>query len=258
MKEINLDIQTSIIRKKISHFSEIDSTNHYLMTEDLPNGTVVMADYQTAGRGRLQRKWEASKDDALLFSVLVTDQLAQIHPAAFSFLTAIAVYEGLKDVYYDLPLALKWPNDVISNRKKISGILVESKSSGNQFKKVVLGIGININQDTDFFRRDGLGHGTSLKLATGQEGNRLFILESILECLNNALVFAQNNTIQTVIEKWKSFCPYIGKHIKLLEKGEEHLGIFEDLNHEGGIILNHDGNRKTYYAADVSIDKDYL
>ncbi|MFP4548436.1 MAG: biotin--[acetyl-CoA-carboxylase] ligase [Fidelibacterota bacterium] len=258
MQTQTIDINTQIIKPEILHFSKIDSTNHYLLKNDLANGTVAMADFQTAGRGRLQRKWEASKSDGLLFSLLINENLDQYHPAAFSFLSAIAVYEGLRNVYYQLPLALKWPNDVICNGKKICGILVESRSSGSGLTKVVIGIGININQDQIFFNREGLTHGTSLKLETGQDGDRIFLLEAILESLEENLLFAKNEEISTILNKWKSYCPYIGKQIKLIENKKEHSGVFEDLDHEGGIILNQEGELNTYYAADVSIDKDSL
>ena len=258
MNTIQLDVRTKHINNEILHFDEIDSTNQYLLDHELPHGTVALADYQSAGRGRLARKWQASKSDALLFSLSLSQHLQQIHPAGFSFLASIAVYEGLRSIYYQLPLALKWPNDVIVNGHKICGILVESRSAGSEMTKVVLGIGVNINQGTEFFQQDGLHHGTSLKLETGQEGDRFYILKSILESMEQNIEFAINRDIDEIVEKWKNYCPYIGKHIKLLERGKEHPGIFEDLDHEGGIILNHNGERKTYYAADVSIDKDYM
>ncbi len=259
MDKVNLDIRTNLINNEILHFNEIDSTNIYLLnTKELQNGTVALADYQTAGRGRMSRKWEATKDDALLFSIIINENLNQYHPAAFTFLTSIAVFEALKNLYYDIPISLKWPNDIISEGKKICGILVESRSSGNRLTKVVIGIGININQNYDFFQQESLQHGTSLKLITGQEGDRYNILGSILESLEQNLIFAQNRKITEILEKWKKYCPYIGKHIKLLENKNEHFGIFEDLNSEGGIILNQNGKFQTYYAADVTIDKDYL
>lgn len=258
MQTRTIDVNTIMVKSQILHFKKIDSTNHHLLENDLPNGTVALADFQTAGRGRLQRKWEASESDGLLFSLLINEELEQYHPACFSFVSAIAVYEGLRNVYYQLPLALKWPNDVICNGKKICGILVESRSSGRGLTKVVIGIGVNINQDQIFFNREGLTHGTSLKLVTGQEGDRIYLLESILESLEEALLFAKNEAIGTILSKWKSYCPHIGKHIKLIENDREHFGVFEELDPEGGIVLNQNGELNTYYAADVSIDKEYL
>jgi len=258
VKTQTIDINTKLIKPQILHFRKIDSTNHYLLENDLANGTVAVADFQSAGRGRLQRKWEASERDGLLFSLLINENLDQFHPASFSFLSAIAVYEALRNLYYQLPLALKWPNDVICDGKKICGILVESRSTGAGLTKVVIGMGININQDQIFFNREGLTHGTSLKLATGQEVDPIYLLESVLESLEEALLFAKDEAISIILNKWKSYCPYIGKHIKLIENEKEHSGIFEDLDHEGGIILNQKGQMNTYYAADVSIDKDYL
>lgn len=258
MKKETLDIDTVLIKKEFLHFSEIDSTNSYLLDNNVENGTVVLADFQTAGRGRLSRKWEAPKEDALLFSLSITQDLEHYHPAAFTFVSSIAVLEGLQKIYMDLPAILKWPNDLLIEGKKISGILVESRSTGNKITKVVIGIGININQNEDFFDAEALKHGTSLKLATGQEGDRIFILENILESLEENLLFAKEKDISAVLNKWKRYCPYIGKEVTLQEKNHIHKGIFEDMNHEGGIVLNVEGKTKIFYAADVTIDKESL
>ncbi|MBN2279662.1 MAG: biotin--[acetyl-CoA-carboxylase] ligase [Candidatus Marinimicrobia bacterium] len=258
MKVKQLDILTSFIRPQILHFEEIDSTNKYLLEKDHPNGTVALADFQSAGRGRLDRKWEASKSDALLFSLVLSDNINQYHPCILSLITSVAVYESLKKVYYHLPLALKWPNDVISNKKKLCGILIETRSTGSEFSKIVIGIGVNINQSRNFFEKEGLDHGTSLLLETGQQGDRIYILKSILEALEENLFYSRDHEIQDVLYRWKNYCPYIGKIVKLNEKEEDHIGIFEDLTPEGGMILNQNGERKIFYAADVSFDKEYL
>lgn len=135
---------------------------------------------------------------------------------------------------------------------------MESRSAGSNLSKVVIGVGININQNADFFNSEALKYGTSLKLATGQEGNRIFILENILESLEENLLFAKNRNISEILNKWKKYCPYIGKPVTLVEKGKQYKGIFTDMNHEGGIILNLSGKEKVFYAADVSIDKESL
>lgn len=259
MKKLSIDAKIKLLRDEVLYFEEIDSTNAYLLnTNNINNGTVALADFQTAGRGRLSRKWEAPTSDALLFSFVLNKDLNLYSPAAFTFIASVGVLEGLASIYYGLRLSLKWPNDIIYNGKKICGILVESKSAGNTLSKVVVGIGININQDEEFFAWHNFGHATSLKMITGNSCDRKYLLETVLESLEQNLLFAQNNEIGQVLEKWKSHCPYIGKHIKLLDNQKEYLGIFEDMNHDGGIILNIHGNRQTFYAGDVSIDKDYL
>lgn len=253
-----LDIFTSIINPEILHFDSIDSTNKYLLENDHPNGTVALADFQTAGRGRMTRKWKASKSEALLFSILLNENIREYHPSILSFITAIAVFEGLSNVYRYLPFSLKWPNDILANKKKICGILLESRSTGGDFSKIVIGIGINVNQPAKFFKQKGLEHGSSLLIETSKIGDRIKILESVLDSLEQNLVFASKRSEAEVLNKWKSFCPYIGKQVKLLESNKEHVGIFEDLDSEGGIILNQNGRKSTFYAADVSFDKEYL
>jgi len=136
-------------------------------------------------------------------------------------------------------------------------IILGHRGEGD-FSKIVIGIGINVNQPAKFFKQKGLEHGSSLLIETSKIGDRIKILESVLDSLEQNLVFASKRSEAEVLNKWKSFCPYIGKQVKLLESNKEHVGIFEDLDSEGGIILNQNGRKSTFYAADVSFDKEYL
>jgi len=256
---MNININTTIIRIPIQHFDIIDSTNKYLMNNNVKNGTTVLTDYQTAGRGRMSRKWEARKSESLLFSIALNKKLEMYKPHSFTFLASLGVYEGIKNIFPDLPISLKWPNDVLINKKKVCGILVESKASGGMFTKVVIGIGLNVNQGKDFFNTNALKTGTSLKieLESKYEVDRERILESVLSAMDNNLIFGmeQPDQIQT---RWKKYCPYISSEISIFDGEKNIKGIFKDVSNDGGLILRKDGIDQIFYAGDVSINKEFI
>lgn len=145
-----------------------------LIDTSLPEGALVVADHQTAGRGRLGRSWEAPAGTALLFSLLLKPP-AERNPREISLVAGVAVADTIEGMI-GLAVQLKWPNDVMLRRTKAAGILAELRDEG-----VVLGIGLNVNQT-----REQLPAGAgSLRTASGREWDRETVLQSLLEDLSN-------------------------------------------------------------------------
>lgn len=151
---------------KIIHFDAIDSTSTYLKDhyKDLDDMTLVSASYQSGGHGRLNRKWMATKGDAILFSILIKNTKIIKNFAKLSLLSANCVFLLLKRYFNNV--SIKWPNDVYLNSKKVAGILLESKSCDGEIDSLVLGIGVNINND--ILDEEIKNTATSLKLETGK------------------------------------------------------------------------------------------
>ena len=156
------------------YFEELDSTNSYSKKniDSLNNYDVIIANNQTSGRGRLSRKWHAD-NKSLTFSIVIKDTRIINDFASLSLLSAVAIYNTL--IKYVPNVSLKWPNDVIVNNKKISGILMEAVSF-NELSSLILGIGINVNND--FFPK-GLD-ATSLYIELGHSINKDLILNDFL------------------------------------------------------------------------------
>lgn len=156
------------------YFEELDSTNSYAKKniDSLNNYDVIIANNQTSGRGRLSRKWHAD-NKSLTFSIVIKDTRIINDFASLSLLSAVAIYNTL--IKYVPNVSLKWPNDVIVNNKKISGILMEAVSF-NELSSLILGIGINVNND--FFPK-GLD-ATSLYIELGHSINKDLILNDFL------------------------------------------------------------------------------
>jgi len=253
---IELPVETQILKSGVIHFDRLDSTNAYLLNQHPhPSGTVVWADFQSAGRGRLGRSWIAPREEALLFSVYL-----KIHDGAaplyiYPFLSAVGVLEALKTFVSPAWLALKWPNDVLLYNKKICGILVQSKTRSAKSTAIIIGIGLNINQNANFFQPD-LPFAGSLYSITGKKFDRQAILVELIRSIDQNLAELTNSGAGAILQKWRAYCPYLGQDIKIDDGKNIHAGIFMDITENGGLILQSGRECRTFHAGDVTIVKE--
>lgn len=161
------------------HVAECESTQLLLADPELPEGAVATADYQTAGRGRLGRSWEAPPGTALLCSVLLRPPPGRPLPQ-LSLVAGLATAEAVEEAT-GLTAQIKWPNDVMLNRRKVAGVLAEARAGA-----VVVGIGINVNQRREELPRDARTPPASLWTLTGREHDREALLAILLERLDAA------------------------------------------------------------------------
>src|SRR5271169_2564481 len=149
----NSSLETKYIGREIIHFTEISSTNSFLLDDykgELREGLVVIADYQSKGRGRLNRNWLSEKDKSLLFSILLLPKRDIKTYPQLTMLSALAIATTIEDLS-GLQPEIKWPNDVYLNQKKCSGVLSEIKGSDKRLSSnsdcyIVMGLGLNVNQ----------------------------------------------------------------------------------------------------------------
>lgn len=255
-KKINSKLKFKILKPDFIYFESIDSTNKYLLNEHIhPNGTVVFADFQTAGRGRRQRKWQSPEAESLLFSIFLNENIQTIPLYIFTFLAAVSVYEGLLPFAPERQLAVKWPNDVLIKGKKVCGILIETETSVNRINSIVIGVGININQKPEFFQGE-LNQATSLFCSVGHKFSRMKVFYSVLTSFDKNLMELYQRNYTDILKKWRRYCPYIGKIIKVDDDKNIYEGVFKDVSQNGGLILEVDREEKIFYAANVSIVKE--
>lgn len=138
-------IKVDFIGENRLHFGSVNSTNDYLKEHHyLPSGTVVTADYQTAGRGTKTNVWESARFQNVLMSVILKPDSLVSDIVKLVKVTSVAIHETLKN--FGVNSKIKWPNDIMVNNKKIAGILVESSVTKNKVDYVILGMGVNVNQ----------------------------------------------------------------------------------------------------------------
>lgn len=250
-EDFYLKLDTDVIGRNFVEIAEVDSTNKFLMetTDYTQNGTVVLAEFQTEGRGRRDREWVSTKEQNLTFSILLNEELEHVNVNMLILGSALAVAQSLENLY-QLPVNLKWPNDVLINSRKIAGILLESSIKGSKLEKLVIGFGINVNQVN--FPGKFLIPPTSVKLEFKSTIERERLLSEIL---NNLEAVYQDcvKAPAKVTEAWVDRCRMIGEKVKIDDNGNQKFGIFENIDENGYLILKTPDGRETINIGDVSV-----
>lgn len=240
--------------RQIFSFETIDSTNAFaknLDKNDAPHGTLVIAEEQTAGRGRLQRQWVSTKGENLLFSIILYPQFDTEKIALLPFAGSLAVTDAIESVTQLSPTC-KWPNDVLINSKKVCGMLLESSSGNAGIEKIILGIGVNVQQTE--FSPDLLTKATSLKIETGREIDRVVLLRSILEALELRYEQLASFPPAQLLNDWRMKALLFGKKILVLESEFSFTATAIDVAEDGSLIIEtDDGLKRNVFAGDVSL-----
>jgi BirA family biotin operon repressor/biotin-[acetyl-CoA-carboxylase] ligase len=248
-----LKLNTNYIGRNFIYFEEIDSTNTYLLNKDNEidiSGTVVLADFQSKGRGRMDRVWTSDSGQNLLFSILFLNNPKLFQLLNFlNFSAALAVASSIENLYQLKP-ELKWPNDILISRKKTCGILVESVSSKNTIERVVVGIGVNVNQN--HFKGEYNFPPTSIRIELGKEVERERLLAEILNNLETNINKLKTNKNQ-ILNDWKSRCKMIGEKISIRQKEDTKFGVFEDIDENGFLLLKTKAGIEKITAGDLII-----
>jgi BirA family transcriptional regulator, biotin operon repressor / biotin---[acetyl-CoA-carboxylase] ligase len=234
-------------------FEEVDSTNiraRELASQGSAEGTVVLAERQTAGRGRLGRYWVSAPGENLTFSIVLRPEILPERGGLLPLATAVGVAGGIINAT-KLPIICKWPNDLLIAGKKLAGILMESALSPTGFQYVIAGIGVNVNQ-TAF--PDGLDRkATSLALQTGHAIERHALLRHILESLEHTFETFAADGFSSVVPAWLALAPIIETRVTAENQGEIITGTVTGISPDGGLQLQSDAGERTLFAGDVTI-----
>jgi BirA family biotin operon repressor/biotin-[acetyl-CoA-carboxylase] ligase len=251
IEEFDIKLDTEVLARHFVYLEELDSTNSFLLESDeyRENGTTVLAEYQLKGRGRKDRDWIATKELGLTFSVLVNKNIDKNNINIINLGASLAVAQALENLH-QLKVNLKWPNDVLINNKKIAGILIESTSRGNQIEKLVIGIGINVNQPN--FKGKYALPPTSVRLELKRPVSRERLLSEVINIFEGNLIqiAADKNKI---LQNWKSRCKMIGEKVRVVDDEKEEFGVFDDLDEKGFLILKSKTGSKTIHYGEVSL-----
>ena len=218
-----------ILSWKLNIWAEI----FYTQIRLIPEGTVLLSEEQTHGRGRKQRVWFSLPELSLTFSVLLKQKVSALNLSFLSLASAAAVAQAIENLY-QLKVNLKWPNDVLVNNKKVAGILLESKFHGLELEKVVIGIGINVNQP--FFKGSYNLTPTSIRLEFGKAVSREKLLSELLNIFEDIIEELQNNRSK-VLNYWREKCRFIGEKVTITDDKFQKFGIFEDIDEDGAMLL---------------------
>ncbi len=252
LENFDIKLNTDYIGKNFIYFEEIDSTNSYLLYKSNSidiSGTTVLAEFQNRGRGRLNRVWTSDTGQNLTFSILfVKNQTIFQNLNYLNFSASLAVASSIENLY-PLKTELKWPNDILISRKKTCGILVETTTSKGAIERVVVGIGINVNQS--HFKGEYNYPPTSLRIELGKEVERERLLA---EVLNNFEYYVNKlkSDKHHIINDWKAKCKMIGEKISIKQGDQIKFGVFEDIDENGFLLLKTKNGIEKITAGDLS------
>jgi BirA family biotin operon repressor/biotin-[acetyl-CoA-carboxylase] ligase len=244
----------------IRWFDSIDSTNRYLLDQaraGAPHGVVAVADHQTAGRGRLGRRWEAPPGSNLLVSVLLRLDLPPDARYLASAVVALAAADAITAVT-GLNPGIKWPNDLLApDGRKLAGVLAEADLAGpaeHGSPPIVVGIGINVGWplSDDDLPPDLVGAATSLQQGAGRPVDRSALLAGFLEDLGPRLTRLGNPEGRArLASDLRQRCVTLGRRVRVQLSGEDIEGTATELTDEGHLVVTTDGGSKTVVAGDV-------
>ncbi len=243
----------TLLKPRVLRFDSLPSTNTELArlaSEGAEEGLSVLAEEQTAGRGRLQRAWSSPKGAGLYFSILLRPKIPQDHWPLITFMAALAVGDALSEGA-GVQTDIKWPNDLLSGERKICGILAEAIDTPNG-RAVVLGIGINLTQAA--FPAELADVATSVFAATGRPPEREAILAALLAALSRWYALLNEPAgREKIIASWSSRSSYASGRLVQVSNGDElWRGTTSGLEEDGALrLLTESGEIRLVRAGDV-------
>lgn len=250
---------TEIVGGTLHCLEEVDSTNTYLKRQALAgaaDGTVAVADSQTGGRGRMQRKFQSPKGKGIYLSVLLRPALPPAQLISVTALAGVAVCRAVERVCGVRP-GLKWPNDPVLNRKKLCGILTEMALEGEsgRLQYLVIGIGVNVLQQPEDFSEGVAETATSLALELGEPVSRPRLAAAEIEELDRLYQALRRGDVSDYRAQFRRDCVTLGKTVQLVaQDGSRETAEALDVDEELGLIVRHgDGRLETVRSGEVSV-----
>lgn len=254
--DIKRDLKTKVIGKEIHLFSEVPSTNTVAMemaAKGAPEGTVVIAETQTSGKGRLGRTWISPRGNIYL-SVILRPHFPTHKAPLVTLMGAVAAASAIRK-QLDVPAGIKWPNDIFISGKKVGGLLTEMSAEPDRIRHIALGIGLDVNMALDELPPDIRPLTTTLAAEAGRTIDRVLLVRRLLTDLDRWYqIFLRNEG--DVLKEWEMLNVTLGNRVVVSGLGETAEGLAQGIDNEGRLILKLDnGSLRLIAAGDVTILK---
>lgn len=255
-EEIKNKLNTKYIGNNIIHLDSVDSTNDEAKKrarEGAKEGTVVIAEEQTKGRGRLGRNWTSPKYKGIWMSIILRPDIDPMKVSKVTQIGAAAVTMAAEEM--GIETFIKWPNDIIMNGKKVCGILTEMSGELTKVNYVIMGIGINANIEKEEFPEEIQVVASSLKIEKGQYVKRKELVSKVLNNFENLYdEFINEGKIDKSIEICREKSILIGKQVRIIEREKETKAKVLDLNKDGKLIVQYeDGKVEEIISGEISV-----
>lgn len=250
---ITHDLPTRLLGQSVVSYEDIPSTNDEakrLAAQGADEGTVVVSEEQSVGKGRLERSFFCPAGGLWFSVILRPDFLPQEAPKC-TLMAAVAVAMAMRDL--GLEAGIKWPNDIYCQGRKLTGILTEMSAEMDRINYLVVGIGINANIPLASFPEDIKDKAGSMSGILGHDIDRVAFLQKILTCMEQLYVDVLKNGFAQVLEQWRKYSITLGQLIDVVGVQEQFAGQAEDIDADGALLVRTDGGLRRVLAGDVSI-----
>ena len=256
--EILSRLTTDWAGRTLHYFNETGSTNidaKRCAEEGEPHGTTVVANTQSAGRGRRGRLWQSPAGRAIYMTILLKPRFIPDKASMLTLVMALSVADAIAEAT-GLSAGIKWPNDVVVNKKKVCGILTEMNAELDYIQYVVIGVGINVNNNSpEEFPEEIRQTATSLKIESGMQISRAALLERVLAHFEkNYNIFTKKLDLSALMEAYDARLLNLNAEVRVLDPKGEYTGIARGINPAGELLVEKEnGEVVPVYAGEVSV-----
>ena len=250
IEHLHSGLNTEFLGREIKYLDQTSSTNDDVWIcfhNQKPEGTLIITDIQDQGRGRRQSQWSSTPGKSLTFSFLLLPKMEFEKLSILPLLTGVSIVKGIHSIT-NIQTGLKWPNDIMLSRKKMGGILIESRNNNSRLG-VAVGIGLNINESENNIPQNLKDQATSIYIDSGLEFGRELILSSILNEFEN-LYFSHWHDI---IPLWQEYCIHQNEEITFHSDDIFHRGMFQGITSSGHAKIQINGEIEIFSAGMVTI-----
>lgn len=248
--EVSSRLNTKFIGRKIYYFDSVTSTMDVAMKlgiEGAVEGSLILAEAQTQGKGRLGRGWLSPRYKGIYFSLILKPDILPHQAPIFTLLVAVSLCEAIK-VAFGIDAQIKWPNDILIGNKKLGGILTELNAETDEINFMVIGVGLNVNND----KKTLINTATSLYEQLKQNTNRIILLQEILRKIESNYSLFNDRGVSSIIDKWREHSITLGRRVKAYCHKQHIEGEVFDIDCDGGLLIRKDsGTTVKVMAGDI-------
>lgn len=252
--QVESHLHTAWAGRELYVCAEIDSTNNEakrLAEAGAPHGTLVIAEVQTAGRGRRGRPWISPRGTGVWMSLLIRPDLSPVNASMLTLVMAMAIRRGIWKTA-GLSCGIKWPNDVVSGGRKICGILTEMSAEPDCINHIVIGDGINVLDEA--FSEDLKDTATSIYRETGKKVSRAELISNVLEAFEEYYErFLRNEDLRALQEEYNSYLLNCGREVRVLDPHGAYTGVARGINTRGDLLVETENGTREVFSGEVSV-----
>ncbi|WP_223593448.1 biotin--[acetyl-CoA-carboxylase] ligase [Neobacillus bataviensis] len=254
--EIRLGLTTDFIGRNIHYEESVESTQkiaHRFASEEVPEGTVIIAEEQRSGKGRMNRKWHSPKYTGIWMSLILRPNIPLTKAPQLTLLTAVAVVQAIEE-FTGLTPEIKWPNDILIKGKKVTGILTELQAEADRVHSIIVGIGINVNQKKEDFPAELHEIASSLYIEKGEPISRAGLIRSIFKQFETLYLLYLEQGFLPIKLLWESYSISIEKVLRARTLTNVIEGKALGITDEGVLMLEDNiGTIHHIYSADIEL-----